>query len=78
MTQHDVRLCNGCGKVRDECHAVSLAHVQACWIDLHTYMVKYGLTWDDVTFSHAYCPECATFLKQAAGRKPMSEAEALS
>ena len=77
MAQHDLRLCGGCGKVRDERGVVSLAHAQACWIDLQTYMVTYGLTWDDVAFSPAYCPECASFLKQAAGRTPMSKVGSL-
>jgi hypothetical protein len=76
MTQHAVWFCDGCGNVRDECGELSLGH--ACWIALHTYMVKYGLTWDDVTFTHTYCPECAAFLQRAARRKPMSEAEVLS
>jgi hypothetical protein len=78
MTQHDVRLCDGCGKVRDERHAVSLAHHEARWIDLHAYVAKYGLSSEDLIFSHAYCPDCDTFLRRATGRKPMSEAGALS
>lgn len=53
MNQQPVEFCNGCGKILDK---IQPASPPRQWIE--AFLVKYGLTWDDLRLQQNFCPEC--------------------
>lgn len=58
-----VRFCDGCGQMFDD---IQPDDGQAQWIDARTYLMKYGLHWDDLDRIDDACPSCARVFQAAA------------
>jgi len=56
MDAISVRFCVGCGYLCDEIHPEG---GQPLWIDGHTYVMKYGVSWSDLDRRDHACPHCA-------------------
>jgi len=61
-----VPFCVGCGQVSDRTQPED---GQPRWINAHTYVIKYGLRWENLDRSDEVCPACARVF-QAAVRHP--------
>jgi hypothetical protein len=59
MKRRPVRFCEGCGHVMDEFRP---GGGPDRWVEARLYFATYGVTWDDLTLIHDFCPPCVQVL----------------
>lgn len=60
-----VRFCVGCGYLCDE---IDPKNGLSPWIDAHSYLKKYRLTWIELDRTEGFCPACACVQACGTGR----------
>ncbi len=55
MKQQIVRFCAGCGQLFDD---IQPKDGQARWVNARTYLVKYGVAWQDLKLVDDACLPC--------------------